>query len=173
MLAVPGLLLWAAAVIRPLRNWAETGGWLLLAPAISSFLAMNFTGCSTYTSLSGVRREMRFAVPLQLPAAVIGLVLWLRGGSSERRRGRCAVCAISEAWRRWRSTAKCNGCRMCVAVCPHAVFAMVETAGAHRRRGRLHGVRRLRAQLRERGHLGETRRRLRRRGHQRRFGSHG
>jgi len=22
--------------------------------------------------------------------------------------------------------AKCNGCRMCVAVCPHAVFAIVE-----------------------------------------------
>jgi acetyl-CoA decarbonylase/synthase complex subunit gamma len=40
---------------------------------------MNFTGSSTYTSLSGVKREMRVAVPLQITAAVIGLGLWITG----------------------------------------------------------------------------------------------
>lgn len=50
-------------------------GWALLSAAISSFLAMNFTGASTYTSLSGVRKEMRRFVPLQLTAAIIGFAL--------------------------------------------------------------------------------------------------
>jgi len=60
-------------------NWAEASSWLLLIPAISSFLAMNFTGVSTYTSLSGVRREMRVAVPLQIAAAAAGAVIWVTG----------------------------------------------------------------------------------------------
>ena len=34
---------------------------------------MNFTGCSTYTSLSGVKREMRWALPAQIAASVAGL----------------------------------------------------------------------------------------------------
>lgn len=49
--------------------------WLLLIPAISSFLGMEFTGASTYTSLSGVKKEMRFAVPLQFAAGMCGLFL--------------------------------------------------------------------------------------------------
>jgi acetyl-CoA decarbonylase/synthase complex subunit gamma len=51
--------------------------WLLALPAISSFFAMNFTGASTYTSLSGVKREMRIAVPAQAAAMVAGVGLWL------------------------------------------------------------------------------------------------
>ena len=54
-------------------------GWLLLVPALASFLGMNFTGSSTYTSLSGVQREMRTAVPLQAACALAGVVLWLVG----------------------------------------------------------------------------------------------
>jgi CO dehydrogenase/acetyl-CoA synthase delta subunit len=53
--------------------------WLLIIPAVTSFMVMNFTGASTYTSLSGVRREMKVAVPLQLLCAVIGIGLWLIG----------------------------------------------------------------------------------------------
>jgi hypothetical protein len=53
--------------------------WLALAVTITSFLAMNFTGASTYTSLSGVRREMATAVPLQLAGGVLGLALWIVG----------------------------------------------------------------------------------------------
>ena len=51
--------------------------WALLIPAGTSFLAMNFTGATNFTSLSGVRREMRVAVPLQALAAVAGVALWL------------------------------------------------------------------------------------------------
>ncbi len=50
-------------------------GWLLLSGAVSSFLTMNFTGSSTYTSLSGVLKEMRFFVPLQIGLIIVGLTL--------------------------------------------------------------------------------------------------
>lgn len=55
----------------------QTISWLLLIIPIASFLVMMFTGSSTYTSLSGVRKEMRFAVPLQLLSAVAGIILWI------------------------------------------------------------------------------------------------
>lgn len=45
----------------------------LLMTSISSFFAMNFTDASTYTSLSGVKKEMRFAVPLQIVVFFRGL----------------------------------------------------------------------------------------------------
>jgi hypothetical protein len=51
--------------------------WLLLYSAISSFLTMNFTGASTYTSISGVKKEMKIAVPLQLIAFAIGIIILL------------------------------------------------------------------------------------------------
>ena len=55
----------------------EIMAWLLLIPAVSAYLAMNFTGASTYTSLSGVRREMRWALPLEMGAGMVGVVLWI------------------------------------------------------------------------------------------------
>jgi acetyl-CoA decarbonylase/synthase complex subunit gamma len=55
----------------------ESLAWLFLGPAVSAYLAMNFTGASTYTSLSGVRKEMRWAVPLEIGAGVTGAALWL------------------------------------------------------------------------------------------------
>ncbi len=55
----------------------EIMAWLLLIPAISAYLAMNFTGASTYTSLSGVKKEMRWALPLEMGAGIVGLGLWL------------------------------------------------------------------------------------------------
>lgn len=61
-------------------TWAgrlEIIAWLLLIPALSTYLAMNFTGASTYTSLSGVRKEMRWALPLQIGAGVIGIIFWI------------------------------------------------------------------------------------------------
>ncbi|MCK4750394.1 MAG: hypothetical protein KAT15_25230, partial [Bacteroidales bacterium] len=50
-------------------------GWFLISGAVSSFLTMNFTGASTYTALSGVRKEMRLFVPLQIALILIGLTL--------------------------------------------------------------------------------------------------
>ena len=48
-------------------------GWLFISGAIASFLTMNFTGASTYTSLSGVRKEMRIFVPIQIALLILGL----------------------------------------------------------------------------------------------------
>ena len=50
-------------------------GAVLWLGAGVSFLLMNFTGCSTFTSLSGVKREMK-AIPAQIAAGTLGLVLW-------------------------------------------------------------------------------------------------
>jgi acetyl-CoA decarbonylase/synthase complex subunit gamma len=61
-------------------SWAaimERLGWVLIVPALTAFLAMNFTGASTYTSLSGVKKEMRWALPLEIGGASLGLVLWV------------------------------------------------------------------------------------------------
>ncbi len=55
----------------------EAMAWVLIIPAVSGYLAMNFTGCSTYTSLSGVKREMRWALPLEIACAATGLVMWI------------------------------------------------------------------------------------------------
>jgi hypothetical protein len=55
----------------------NTAALLLFAPALTSFLALNFTGASTYTSLSGVRKETAVAVPIQLLCVVIAAGLWL------------------------------------------------------------------------------------------------
>lgn len=38
-------------------------GYLLTFPAIAAYYAMNFTGSSTFTSHSGVQKEMQIAVP--------------------------------------------------------------------------------------------------------------
>lgn len=58
-------------------NWIAAVSWLLMVPAVMSFVAMNFTGSSTFTSLSGVLREMRVAIPFQIGSAAAGLILWL------------------------------------------------------------------------------------------------
>lgn len=58
-------------------NKFEIISWLFIFSAVSSFLTMNFTGSSTYTSLSGVKKEMKIALPLQIISAVIGLTLFV------------------------------------------------------------------------------------------------
>lgn len=65
----PDLTIWSGRL--------ETMAWLLLVPALAAYLAMNFTGASTYTSLSGVKKEMRTALPLEIGAALAGIGLWL------------------------------------------------------------------------------------------------
>jgi hypothetical protein len=55
----------------------KSAGELLLLPAVSSYLAMNFTGASTYTSPSGVNKEMRKALPWIVGAAAVGGALVL------------------------------------------------------------------------------------------------
>ncbi|MBP2654730.1 MAG: carbon monoxide dehydrogenase-like protein, corrinoid/iron-sulfur protein [Firmicutes bacterium] len=75
-------LLWAALYIGLIGSsvsWGVSLFYLLILPPISSFLAMNFTGCSTYTSLSGVVKEMKYAVPAQIISAVAGMVFLVGG----------------------------------------------------------------------------------------------
>jgi hypothetical protein len=45
--------------------------------SVASFMTMNFTGSSTYTSLSGVKIEMKWAVPIQIVFAGAGLILFI------------------------------------------------------------------------------------------------
>jgi hypothetical protein len=52
-------------------------GLVLTATAIASWLAMNFTGSTPYTSPTGVEKEMRRSIPIQLAAALSGALLWL------------------------------------------------------------------------------------------------
>ena len=63
-----------------LSMWAGRLGslaWLLIIPAVTAYLAMNFTGASTYTSLSGVNREMRWALPTEIGMGGGGLLIWI------------------------------------------------------------------------------------------------
>jgi hypothetical protein len=55
----------------------EIVSWYLIIGSIASFMAMNFTGSSTYTSLSGVQKEMKFSLPAQIIAASFGLTGWI------------------------------------------------------------------------------------------------
>ncbi len=55
----------------------EIFAWLFIITAIIMYLAMNFTGSSTYTSLSGVKKEMRWAVPVEIGAGALGLGVWI------------------------------------------------------------------------------------------------
>ena len=76
---VSGLVIYAGLILLTGPGLAPMAiiAWGLISGAVSSFLAMNFTGASTYTSLSGVRKEMRVFVPIQIVMAGIGLVLLL------------------------------------------------------------------------------------------------
>ena len=62
-------------------NWSGESlvGLCLIAPAITAYFAMNFTGCSTFTSLSGVQKEMRIAVPVIILSIVCGGTALLLG----------------------------------------------------------------------------------------------
>lgn len=60
-------------------NGAVTTALFLAAPAVSAFYTLNFTGCSTYTSRSGVKKEMRIALPVISAALIAGIILLAAG----------------------------------------------------------------------------------------------
>lgn len=47
----------------------------LLFPALSSYLALQFTGATTFTGMSGVKKELKIGIPLYMAAAGISAVL--------------------------------------------------------------------------------------------------
>jgi hypothetical protein len=55
----------------------ETPALLLLCLATSSYLAMNFTGATPFTSPSGVEKEMRRAIPVQAGLLLLAIILWV------------------------------------------------------------------------------------------------
>ena len=75
-------LLWALIASLTLASTWSVGSIIalfLMAPAIAAYFAMNFTGCSTFTSLSGVQKEMRIAVPVIILGIFAGGVALLLG----------------------------------------------------------------------------------------------
>ena len=66
--ALPGML----GMLSPWA-WAAV---LLGAGALASYVGVNFTGSTPYTSPSGVERELRRAIPLQVAALAVSLVCW-------------------------------------------------------------------------------------------------
>jgi hypothetical protein len=73
--AVAGLAV--VAIFRSNLMWLEDTALLLFTMVISSYLTMNFTGSTPFTSPSGVEKEMRRAIPLQAAAALIAVVAWV------------------------------------------------------------------------------------------------
>jgi hypothetical protein len=59
-------------------RWVTMAIFLAL-PAVSAFYTLNFTGCSPYTSRSGVKKEMRIALPAMGGALVVSAILLLVG----------------------------------------------------------------------------------------------
>jgi acetyl-CoA decarbonylase/synthase complex subunit gamma len=55
----------------------EIISWFLIIGGISSFMAMNFTGTSTFTSLSGVQKEMKISLPAQIFGTAFGFIGWM------------------------------------------------------------------------------------------------
>ncbi len=60
------------------RGWPALA-MVLLCLAVSSYAAMNFTGATPYASPSGVEKEMRRGIPVQIGALAAALVLWVGG----------------------------------------------------------------------------------------------
>jgi len=52
----------------------------LFIMAVSSYLAMNFTGSTPFTSPTGVEKEMRRAIPAQAVGALAAVILWVSNG---------------------------------------------------------------------------------------------
>jgi hypothetical protein len=73
VLAAPFAFAFGTAPALP--SWCNALGAiaaLLLVPAVVAYLALNFTGCTTYTSRTGVKREIFRYVPAMAAMAVLG-----------------------------------------------------------------------------------------------------
>ena len=79
--AVAGFVLSLVALIAfgTAFSWYNALAILLTVTAIASWCAMHFTGSSTFTSPSGVEKEMRQAIPAQAATLLVGGICWLAG----------------------------------------------------------------------------------------------
>ncbi len=67
----------ALAVFGARLGWLNGVALLLALPAVASWCGMNFTGSTTFTSPSGVEKEMRRAIPLQGAALLLAGIAWV------------------------------------------------------------------------------------------------
>lgn len=67
----------SAIVFADSLEWLNTLALVIATATISSWCAMHFTGSSTFTSPSGVEKEMRQAIPAQASALLVGVLCWL------------------------------------------------------------------------------------------------
>ena len=65
--------------IFPQLSWAATAGAGLWTISLASWLALNFTGSTPYTSPSGVEKEMRMAIPILAGSTVLAMILFVTG----------------------------------------------------------------------------------------------
>ena len=72
-----GLACWGLFVSPDRATTLEGLAVLLWTTALSSYLAMNFTGSTPFTSPTGVEHEMRRGMSFQAIAVVVSLLLWL------------------------------------------------------------------------------------------------
>jgi len=81
--AMKGLITGFAAGLPVALFWGSREGaqgmiaLMLITVSISSYLAMNFTGTTPFTSPSGVEKEMRIGIPLQVSAVILAIILWI------------------------------------------------------------------------------------------------
>jgi CO dehydrogenase/acetyl-CoA synthase delta subunit len=61
------------ARVMPLRV-IKAASYALALPPVTAFIGLNFTGCTTYTSPSGVRREMNRYIPIMAGMAGAGML---------------------------------------------------------------------------------------------------
>jgi len=67
-------ILFAASAVNGLAGYLAL---FLFSVTISSYLAMNFTGATPFTSPSGVEKEMKQYIPVQLASLVTSFGLWI------------------------------------------------------------------------------------------------
>jgi len=72
---VAGLL--GVIILHASLDWLNSMALLISVTTVSSWCAMHFTGSSTFTSPSGVEKEMRQAIPAQAAALLVGGGCWL------------------------------------------------------------------------------------------------
>ncbi len=72
-LAATALFLGARGLPATSSGWVSAASYLLCLPALSAFIGMGFTGSSPITSLSGVVKEMKTAVPLIVLSLFLGV----------------------------------------------------------------------------------------------------
>jgi hypothetical protein len=53
----------------------EAAAFFLVAGSIIAFIAMNYTGSSTYTGLTGAKLEVKYGLPILIASVVVGVVL--------------------------------------------------------------------------------------------------